>query len=109
MKRPEPSQAGAPGGVQEFPDEVWRNKLPTVCEYLSHDQWDDGKPRELSTVAIKLVDGRVTAVMNDPELRRSLYVSGPDVLKAMASLERALASPNADWRAWKGVGGKPRK
>jgi hypothetical protein len=100
---------GAPGGLPVFPDEAWLKKLPTICEYLADDAWDDGSPRELSTVSIKCVEGRVVAVLNDPEERRSLYVSGESVMKAMESLERALGSPQADWRRWQGSGKKPAK
>jgi hypothetical protein len=102
MKRPDPATAEAPGGPAQFPDDRWVKSMPLLCEYLASDAWDDGKPREQSTVSIKCQDGRVLAVLNDLEMRRSLYVSAETVEGALKALEKHLGSSLADWRAWKG-------
>lgn len=99
LARPETRAAA---GVGDFPDETWKKNMPTIVEYLTQDKWPDNKDRELATVSIKFQDGRVLAVLNDQDLRRSLYVSGDDVSKALRALEKALNDPVADWRAWGG-------
>lgn len=100
MKRPDTPVAGAGGG--DFPDEKWKTGLPTLVEYMTSEKWDDGKERELSSVAIKFQDGLVLAVLNDPEMRRGLYVTGDTVEKALKALERNASDPKADWRQWGG-------
>lgn len=102
MKKPTAAVPDQPGGQPVFADAKWVAALPTVCEYLTHDSWDDGQPREVSTVVIKAQEGRVLACLNDHELRRGLYVSGDDVMAALKGLERAVAGPQPDWRKWGG-------
>lgn len=101
MKRPEQvnNERGSPG---VFADQKWREKYPTVCQYLADDVWEDGKPREVSKIAVTSQDGLVLVMLNDGELRRSLYVTGDTVEKALAALERQLIAAGADWRAWGG-------
>lgn len=100
MKRPDAGSAtSAPG---EFPDKSWRESYPNLCGYLCDDKWEDGKDRDLSTVTIKFQEGHVLAVLNDVDVRRSLYVTGDTVTQAIKALEKQLGAPGADWRSWGG-------
>ena len=99
MKRPEPIPEGDPSSTS-FPDATWAKSMPHVCEYLHDDRWEDGKPREVSTIVIKEEDGRVVVALNDKDLSRSLYRSGETVAEALKALEKALATQSADWRKW---------
>lgn len=98
MKRPEVVSASENG---TFPDASFAKAHPTLSEYMSEDRWDDGKPRERSTVQLKLQDGAILATLQDHDLQRGLYVVGASVAEALKSLEKHAASPTADWRMWK--------
>jgi hypothetical protein len=105
MKRPEIPQ-DRPGDVGVFPDEKWAKSLPTICAYLLDDSWEDGTSREVSTLGIKVEDGRILLSINDRALSRSLYVSGDGVEQALKSLEKSLSGGGSDWRYWGGKGKK---
>lgn len=106
MKRREATIAAAADNPP-FPDAKWSGSLVRVCEYLTHGVYEDGTPRDLSTVAIKYQDGGVCVALNDPDTRASLYVWGETVEKALKALEARLGDANADWRPW--GGGKKQK
>lgn len=105
MKRPD--NADRVLGPNDFPDDKWRKLFPTIVEYMSCEKWEDGKARAISTVQLKLQDGRILASLSDHDLQRGLYVAGEHVEAALKALERALTSDNADWRYW--GGGKKKK
>ena len=102
MRKPEP--LAPTGGQPLFPDEMWLKKLPTICEYLSHTTYEDGSPRETSTISVKEQDGKVLVALNDKQESRGLYRSAGSVQEAMALIEKALATNSADWRVWKQEG-----
>lgn len=103
MKRPDVVQRAAEGG---FPDPAFAKQFPTLAEYLGDDRWEDGQPRDLSSIQLKVQDGMVLAVLQDHELSRGLYVVGDSVQAALKALEKHASSPTADWRAWKQYRGK---
>jgi len=103
MKKPETIAKATQGG---FPDAAFAKTHPTIAEYLSDDQWEDGTPRELSTLQIKTQDGLVLAVLQDHALSRGLYVVGETVTAALKALEKHASEPTADWRTWKAFRGK---
>lgn len=91
-----------------FPDEAWAKSYPILCEWISHDYWDDGKPREVATLVLKSEEGRVLAALNDKEGKASLYVTGDSLREALKAMEKALSLSAPDWRKWNvGKGKKP--
>jgi len=102
MRRPEEVPTTQPPG--KMPDESWVKAYPILSEQLGDDRWDDGTPREVSTLGLKVEDGRIVASLNDKECKRSLYRSGETVKGALVALEKALSDPGADWRPWSGKG-----
>jgi len=101
-------QSAMAGGPNAFPDETWVKGLPLLCEYLSLGAFEDGTPRELSTVTIRYQDGLVLASLSDHEERAGLYRTGESVQLALKALEKALSGGTADWRPW-GGSKKPKK
>lgn len=99
MKRPIDETPEAAGGCN---DEGWAGKHPIIVAYLCDGKWEDGKARETSKLQVTLQEGRFVASLQDVALQRSLFISGPTLGKALEALERALASPGADWRKWRG-------
>ncbi len=108
MRRP--AQAPEEGARNlPFPDEDWVKRFPLLCSYLADVLYDDGTLREASTLSIKHQDGLVLASLSDVDLERGLYRVGPCVRDALVAIEKALASPAADWRPWKKGGSKKGK
>lgn len=105
MKRPI-DVAVASGGEKPFPDADWMKRFPILCEMLAHDGYDDGTPREQSTITIREQDGLVLVSLQDKDMERGLYRTGKHVLGALEAIEKCLANASADWRPWKEPGGK---
>lgn len=108
MRKPEPKQAES-GARAVFPDADWEKRFPVLCEFLTAVTYDDGTVRKTSSISIREQDGKVLVSMSDHDLERGLYRVGDHVRGALESLEKALTSPNADWRPWRQQkGGKSR-
>lgn len=103
MKKPEVVAKAAEGGC---PDPAFTKLYPTLAEYIGDDRWEDGTPRERSSLQVKVQDGMILAVLQDHDLSRGLYVVGESVTEALRSLEKHAKDPAADWRAWKAYKGK---
>lgn len=99
VKKP-PLATTAEGKVTPLTDDKFAKKYPTVLEYLTDVQWDDGTERERSTVSLFIEDGAFKLALNDKALRRSLYVTADTMEAAFSVLERSLQAPQADWRGW---------
>ena len=91
-----------PEGNVPFPDDRIRKDCPLLASHLADEYWDDGKPRDPSTLTIKVQDGRINLALNDREEKASLYVMGDTIAEATKALEKQLGLSNADWRAWTG-------
>jgi len=98
--------SGADEGGGVWPDESFSKGHPLIVEYMTQDKWPDGKRRELSSVSIKFQDGMVLGTLSDHATSRSLFRTAVTVLGAFKALEKALGSPDADWRPWRGSKGK---
>lgn len=97
MRRAADSRPDAPAS---WPDDPFRRKHPRIVEMLSDDRWEDGSERELSSLSLKWQEGHVLAVLNDQDLKRSLYVAATGVPEALQALERQLEAGTGDWRKW---------
>ena len=75
-----------------------RTRWPSLVEYLSQTKWDDGSPRETSTLMLLVEDGMLKACINDRALGRSLWVAADE-------LNVALDAWRVTWRAGRGIGG----
>jgi hypothetical protein len=105
MKRPsKPDPTSSPAA--SFPDEDWCTLFPTVVEYLADGAFEDGEPRQLSTLGVKFQDGLILVTLSDHELSRGLYRTGATFLDALGAIEGCLVKSTADWRAWKKGGYK---
>lgn len=82
------------------------SKCPGITEYLSKSLYEDGKPRQTSTLTVFIEGGMVKVALNDRDVERSSYMSGEGLEDALRSLEKHLVEEKVDWRAW---GGKRKK
>lgn len=76
--------------------------LPNLWDHMTAVSYDDGSPREVSTLTV-FVEGRIVKVcLNDRAVSRSLFTSGASIKECLESVEKALRSDaGADWRPWK--------
>jgi len=102
MKKPEVREVDPVAGAP-FADPTWAKGLPRICEYLSTTAWDDGTPREPSTLTIKAQDGQILCALNDKDASRTLYATADTVMGGLKSLEKHLEANTGDWRAWQAV------
>lgn len=98
MKKPEQQQREKSVGIST--EDKFAKKFPTIVEYLTTDQWEDGSDRELSSLSMFVEDGKWKAAINDKAMKRSCYVTAESFDDALGRIEKALATSSADWRAW---------
>jgi hypothetical protein len=77
---------------------LFKSRHPALAEYLEVDAWEDGRPRQTSTLLLFLEDGVVKACLNDRDADRALWVSGGSVAGVLESLEAALSGGTGEWR-----------
>jgi len=85
------------------PDEGWKKKYPTIVEYLTCGEWEEGGKRELSNLTVSIGDGCFLLALNDKECHRSLYTQAESLTEGLRLMEGVLAGGKAPWRAWKNV------
>lgn len=101
MKKPEQASAKKQG-KHETSDEAFAKKFPTLLEFLTTAEWEDGTARETSTLTVFIEDGAFKVAVNDRDLKQSIYLTGKTLQDALGAAERALGGGTADWRAWSG-------
>lgn len=85
-----------------LPSDEWLLKnCPAVLEHLCDGRFDDGTPRETSTISIFVDAGVLKVSLNDREQRRTLYVTASNLQDGFLGLEKSLGATVPDWRPWK--------
>lgn len=103
-----PSGSGGGGGRSAAPLGGWLKELtPTLLEYLSETQYDDGSPRQTATLTVFVETGVVKLCLNDRDLGRTAWVTSDSLENAIAAMEGRLADGSADWRSTSGGGRRP--
>lgn len=97
LRKPDPSAAG-PSPTELPAGGSFAGTYPAVWEYLAMGAWDDGSPRERSTLLIMFQDGLVKLCLTDKALERACWTASDDLDDALAGLEGALAGGTAEWR-----------
>lgn len=100
MKKPDSSPVHVPGS-SACVDSAWLKRFPITCSYLCDGTWDDGTPRELSTISINFSQGNPTVGLSDHALQCSLYSTAGSVQDALDALEKVLKAGIGAWRPWK--------
>lgn len=91
------------GVASKLDDNDTKSLFPTLWDYMTQDRWDDGTPRETSSLLIFAQDGMLKAMLRDRENGQCLWTAGVSVATVMFQLDTALNDPNADWKADKAV------
>jgi hypothetical protein len=79
-----------PGGIL--------GQCPVVTEYLTSTVWDDGTPRERSTLIVVIEAGMLKVCLSDKATGRSLWRSGSSLEEVIQGMEEVIVFQQADWR-----------
>jgi len=93
--------------VSKLDDNDTKTLFPTLWDHLTQTTWDDGTPRETSSLLLFVQDGMLKAMLRDREAGQCLWTAGVSVATVMFQLDTALSDPNAEWKADKAPGGAP--
>lgn len=93
---------GDNGDARLSAPDIWEEKYPAICEYMTAVVFGDGSPREPSTLTFCVEDGKLKGCVNDRAGKASLWRSGDSMEEVLEALEAALRSPQAVWRRWRG-------
>lgn len=83
-------------------------EYPCLYEQLSCIVWDDGSPRETSTLMVLCEQGVFKLGLNDRASLRSTWVSGDTLNAALEALESGLSSGRVEWRSKSQTSGRKR-
>lgn len=83
------------------PDEQWVKRYPTIVEYLTTVEWEDGGKREPSALTINVGEGSFLLALNDKECQRTLYTQAESLSEGLKLMEAVLVAGKAPWRPWK--------
>lgn len=96
MIRREPE--ATPTSARSARDEVLFGWLPTVHEWLTETQWDDGKPRKTTTLMVVVENGRWKLWVHDRDSKKSAWVTADAWEALWEVLERSLKDDDLEWR-----------
>ena len=80
--------------------DVFLSKLTAVDQLLTDAWWDDGKPRDVCSLTIRVGKESASVSVNDPENEASITTNGQTVKEALERLEAYVSGPNPSWRQW---------
>lgn len=74
--------------------------LTELLREMTDAFWDDGKPRETSTISIRLGVDSCQVSLNNKEEMHSITTNATTVQEALQGIETALNATNPPWRTW---------
>ena len=102
MRRVQVEESAA-GGV--FSDPLFSEMYPHLWEHLTVAQWDDGKPRVLSTLLV-LTEGLWKGWLNNKAEGLSAWFSASGFDELLLTIEQSLAEGRVEWRRATPHGGR---
>jgi len=80
--------------------DVFLKGRPSLDQFLTDAWWDDGKPRDVCTLTVRVGFESAMVSLNDAENEQSISTNGKDVDDAIERLEAYLATGTPSWRPW---------
>lgn len=74
-------------------------RYPTMWEFLSLSQWEDGSVRSTGTILLFQETGQVKACLHDRDAGVSTFVSATSLTRCLDAVEAGLDGDSLDWRA----------
>lgn len=94
-----PANRKVAGSAGELPMDIKAKKdYPLLWDHLSQRKWEDGSPRQTSSVMIFEQDGVLKAMLRDKDAGLCLWVASKSLYGVLAALEAGLSDPEAEWR-----------
>lgn len=94
-----PGDRKVTGGVSALtPDPTFQRKFPILWEYLTKTTFDDGTPRDTSSVLVFLDAGTWKLMLRDKTAGLCLWVAAKTPTVVWEALEAALGDPSTEWR-----------
>lgn len=97
MKKPTKGETSRPGAPAAAPGSL-RLRHPGLSEHLTATAYEDGTPRQTSTVLIFAAEGVWKATLRDREEGRCLWVAADSFDELWTVLEASVNDPAAVWR-----------
>lgn len=86
------------GVAAQIVDPGLLKKCPMLASHLCQSLWEDGSPRQVSTLSIFTGDGAFKACLRDRENGLCLWVAATSFDRLPSVLEAALGDENTVWR-----------
>ncbi len=94
------------GGTNGVKDPGAEKRFPRLFAHLTQTSWEDGTPRETSSVILFSQDGCYKAMLRDKAAALCLWVACPQLEKLLDVLEQSLADEKSVWRVDRAAGGQ---
>lgn len=94
MMQGPPSEAGGAALV----DPRAGKDYPAMIEALTMRTWEDGTPRETSTLLVFIDGGKWKCCVNDRDVPRSAFVTADTLATLLVAVEKGLREDSLDWR-----------
>jgi hypothetical protein len=96
---PKPSdKSQSAGKAPSLVRDALAERLPSLIEFLTEPQYEDGSPRELPTLTLFAESGCLKAALNDRDGGRVAFVTAVSLEALFEALEEGLVFGNLDWR-----------
>jgi len=79
-------------------DDPFIKGFPHIDKEMSDAFWDDGKPRDVCSLFVRIGKSGASIYLNDPENKAGINTNGKTVRECMEALEAYLATGEATWR-----------
>jgi len=99
MRRPD-ADGKSSDGIKGLAEDPFFEGRDPIWDYLTSEQYDDGTPREKSTLSLMVNKDGFRLALNDADNRRGLYTQGRSVDECMMLMSEALADGTARWYSW---------
>jgi hypothetical protein len=79
-------------------DPGFASKRPMLWHYLTQSVWDDGSPRQTSSLLIFFQDGHLKGMLRDRDAGLCLWAAASGVTQLLDAFETLLVTPGIDWK-----------
>lgn len=108
LKKVTGAHDGTVAGGPVLPCSFFEN-LPAVWEHLTLGQYEDGSPRQRSSLTVFFEDGLIKVCLSDRDQERTAWSSSDELVDAMRGLEQAIVQGTVQWRTNKYRNAQSRK
>lgn len=109
MLQNKPPRRGGEDTEADAAPEAITELFPQLWAFLTSTKWEDGTPRQPSTVSIFMQAGRWTACLTEKNWDLILFATSDRLEDVWESLDARLSDPKADWRQNRRLAGQTAK